>query len=155
MSNSTCKHSLKFYRYQNSISFENGFFTEFNMDFNDPNCYMVPKGCEDSSLLALAICKVKSWFVSETVPYTCGGEGIAFVLQNQGNKVVGNYGYKLGYGDLRNVFAIEFDAFKNEIAEDPDRKSQRHVSMIVRSGEATASEKDSYAYNYFPTNFKV
>ena len=75
--------------------------------------------------------------------------------RDQGNKVVGNYGYKLGYGDLKNVFAIEFDAYKNQVAEDPDRKSQRHVSMIIRSGDASASEKDSYAYNYFPTNFKV
>jgi hypothetical protein len=125
------------------------------MDFNDANCDTVPKGCEDSSLLSLAFCKIKSWFVTEYVPYTCGAEGIAFVLQNQGNKVVGASGYKLGYGDLKNVFAIEFDAYYNEVAQDPDRKSQRHVSMIVRSQDAIASETDSYAYNYLPTNFKV
>ena len=42
-----------------------------------------------------------------------GGEGFAFVLQNDNDLVLGAGGMELGYGEIKNALSIEFDTWYN------------------------------------------
>lgn len=43
-----------------------------------------------------------------------GGDGIAFVIQNQRADALGGAGGNIGYGGISNGFAIEFDTYEND-----------------------------------------
>ncbi len=54
-----------------------------------------------------------------------GADGLAFVIQNEGLGVVGNYGAGIGYDGIGNSVAVEFDLFHNDSTQlfdyyDPD-----------------------------------
>lgn len=53
-----------------------------------------------------------------------GGDGFAFVIQNQGPNVIGGKGNDLGYKLLERAVAIEFDIFQNI-----DEESENHVCL--------------------------
>lgn len=79
---------------ENKIFLEDGFYTEFEFKIRDND---------------------------ETYD---GGDGFAFVIQNQGPAVVGGKGNNLGYKELDRAVAIEFDIFQNE-----DEESANHVCL--------------------------
>jgi len=53
-----------------------------------------------------------------------GGDGFAFVIQNQSPEVVGGSGNDIGYKQLNRALAIEFDIF-----QDDDEESANHVCL--------------------------
>lgn len=58
-----------------------------------------------------------------------GGDGIGFVIQNQGAKIVGNRGGGIGFSHLAPSLGVEFDTFQNKNEPPGD-----HIA-IVRDGE--------------------
>lgn len=40
-----------------------------------------------------------------------GGDGFAFILQNESPTALGEHGKELGYGSINNSIAIEFDTW--------------------------------------------
>ena len=67
---------------------------------------------------------------------SCGGKGFAVVL-SAGGFNLGSTGSGLGYQNLNNVFAIEFDTSTDSSLNDPNNGNQeRHVSVIVNQGAA-------------------
>ena len=61
-----------------------------------------------------------------------GGDGFAFVIQNQSPDIVGSTGDNIGYKTLKDVVAIEFDFFNNQ------EESKNHVCLSfldLSSGE--------------------
>ncbi len=70
---------------------------------------------------------VTSPFTSEfTFRLSGGGEGFAFVIQRDAVDAIGSGGGGLGYSQLPNSIAIEFDTFGNLLTFDP---SANHVSV--------------------------
>ncbi len=73
-----------------------------------------------------------------------GADGLVFVIQNQANDVVGYRGGGIGYSELKNAFAIEFDMFNNDSLQrddfgDPDGN---HIAvMISKDGNITSNHK--------------
>jgi hypothetical protein len=70
-----------------------------------------------------------------------GGDGFAFVIQNEGPKAMGNPGGGMGYAGIANSLAVEFDTWDNNesghfLLRDPD---DNHVSVQTR-GTAKNSE---------------
>lgn len=61
--------------------------------------------------------------ISEKDPALGGGDGFAFVIQNQSTELVGGTGDNIGYKTLDNVVAIEFDFFNNQ------EESKNHVCL--------------------------
>lgn len=57
-----------------------------------------------------------------------GGDGLAFVVQNDNAIALGAGGMSLGFGGLRRALAVEFDSFFN--AEQQDA-FENHVSVLV------------------------
>ena len=96
------------------------------------------------------------WKKDVQVEDYCGSDGIAFVLQTQGINTVGGYGGGLGYTNLLNVLAIEFDVFSNYWdLGDSNKDIHRHLSVILKKGLADANEVNAFAWNDRPLNFKV
>src|SRR5262249_27640746 len=59
-----------------------------------------------------------------------GGEGIAFVIQNAGATALGANGSSMGYGDISNSLAVEFDTYGEPgLVADPNGN---HVSIQSR-----------------------
>lgn len=141
------------------LNLENGFVTQFNLEFKNHNCMRGDPGCKKEGFFGALKCFLRIFvclFGDCDVELFCGADGIAFVLQRMGNDKVGDSGYGLGYKNLQNVFAIEFDVWGDQQADDfQDEFTVRHISMKMKPGVATASETDCYAYNKYPINFKV
>lgn len=55
-----------------------------------------------------------------------GADGVAFVIQNSSSSPVGAEGQGIGYEDIPNAVAVEFDAYKNAAYSDP---SGSHVAI--------------------------
>jgi len=56
-----------------------------------------------------------------------GGDGFAFVIQNESDTTIGSYGGGLGYDGIYNSLAIEFDTWNNgRLVNDPDNN---HISV--------------------------
>lgn len=64
-----------------------------------------------------------------------GGDGFAFVIQNNAEKAMGGGGGQLGYGGLRNCIAVEFDTYHDAEARDP---YHNHVAVMTRGPKAPA-----------------
>jgi len=57
---------------------------------------------------------------------SAGADGLVFVIQNQGQNVVGNQGVGIGYHGMMSSLAVEFDTWLNPGGLDP---SSNHVSV--------------------------
>ncbi|DAZ95160.1 TPA: hypothetical protein N0F65_012414 [Lagenidium giganteum] len=55
-----------------------------------------------------------------------GGDGFAFVIQNDGELALGSGGMELGYGGIKNAIAIEFDTWYNYEQRD---NYENHISV--------------------------
>jgi len=84
----------------------------------------------------------------------CGGEGIAFVVQQDGIDAIGGSGSGLGYSGINNVLAVEFDTMFDSQTNDPSTPLEFHISIIIKKGTADANEVNSYGVNLQPLNFK-
>lgn len=60
----------------------------------------------------------------------------------------------MGYYGISNAVAIEFDTWTNQDINDPDTSEERHISVIIKKGNADANEVNSIAYNDKPINYK-
>jgi hypothetical protein len=78
---------------------------------------------------------------------------MAFVIQPNNPKQIGEAGSGLGYKGIPNAFVIEFDTKANAATNDPI--VSRHVSVIARRGPALASEVDALAWDDSPPNFNA
>lgn len=118
--------------YKQPINLYNGFYTEFTLSFdsNEQTCQ------------------------ANGQSQRCGGEGIAFVIQQTGNDAIGGAGSGMGYSGLKNVLAVEFDTMYDAQTNDPSTATERHISIIIRKGTADANEVASIGRNNQPLNFK-
>ncbi len=66
-----------------------------------------------------------------------GGDGFAFVIQNDEPTPIGADGGGIGYSGIGNSLAIEFDTWNNPGVNDPDNN---HVSVHTREGTFNTSE---------------
>ncbi|MFH1049534.1 MAG: T9SS type A sorting domain-containing protein [bacterium] len=69
-------------------------------------------------------------YVDEQYP---GADGIAFVIQNYDNNAIGSFGGGIGFENIPNSLAIEFDTYKN-ISEDSefnlDDPNENHIAVF-------------------------
>lgn len=70
-----------------------------------------------------------------------GGDGLAFVIQNNPLLRSGNNGGNIGYAGISNSLAVEFDTLDNSQLSDPD---DNHISVHTR-GTLPNNEHQSYA----------
>jgi len=68
-------------------------------------------------------------------PSNCGGEGIAFVIQQHSPNSAGGSGHNLGYGKISTSYAIEFDTNSNIESSDPKTPKKRHISIIRKEAD--------------------
>ena len=79
-----------------------------------------------------------------------GGDGFAFVIQNTSDSILGGGGGHMGYHQIPNSLAIEFDTSQN--ADDPN---DNHVSVHTR-GLLRNHSNHSYSLGSFtPSGFKL
>jgi len=106
------------------VYIDDDFWTEFSFKFTNGNDFNNPDGSEP------------------------GADGIAFVIQNQGNYAVGLLGGDIGYSSLHNAVAIEYDTYANDENQienyfDPNGN---HVALQV-SHNGVISSKHTKEYN--------
>ncbi|MEL6989563.1 MAG: L-type lectin-domain containing protein, partial [Bacteroidota bacterium] len=64
-----------------------------------------------------------TFVITEGGPSNGGGDGFAFIIQNDNPNVVGGTGDKIGYKDIPYVVAIEFDTYNN------NEGSRNHINL--------------------------
>lgn len=77
-----------------------------------------------------------------------GSDGLVFVIQNTDPTFLGGGGGPLGYNQLANSLAIEFDTFQNSEANDP---SHSHIS-IHTNGSGLNSWLESFSIGSYDTS---
>ena len=105
------------------IPVDKGFSTRFSFRFSYGNNY----NCQDGSLP--------------------GADGIAFLIQNAGTNAIGYPGGGLGYENIPNSLAIEFDTFSNDSTQienyfDPNGN---HVAVQSMKGNANTPKHNKTA----------
>ena len=68
-----------------------------------------------------------------------GGDGFAFVIQNNSSSSLGNVGGYIGYTGVANSLAIEFDTFYNDNTDILDPINNNHISVHTRGIEPNSS----------------
>lgn len=79
-----------------------------------------------------------------------GADGLAFLIQNQSADAIGNQGGSLGYANIENSLAIEFDTFANTPESDFNNgeTNGNHVSIQTNgTGANNPAIRFSLAYN--------
>ena len=71
-----------------------------------------------------------------------GGDGLAFVVQNQHPSALGASGQGLGYAGIKNSLAVEFDTFMNFDELDP---YENHISVQTRGFKNANSANHTYS----------
>ena len=71
-----------------------------------------------------------------------GGDGLAFVVQNQHPSALGKSGQGLGYAGIKNSLAVEFDTFMNFDELDP---YENHISVQTRGFSHANSANHTYS----------
>ncbi len=76
-----------------------------------------------------------------------GADGIAFVIQNEGLGVLGNYGGGIGYDAIKNSVAVEFDMFRNDSTQlfDYYDPNGNHVAVQSMKGEPNSAKHTKQA----------
>ncbi|RHX98214.1 hypothetical protein DYB36_009521 [Aphanomyces astaci] len=71
-----------------------------------------------------------------------GGDGFAFVIQNEGGASIGRGGHEVGYGGIRNAVSVEFDTTYNADTAD---MYENHVSIHTRGRSQPNSAHHAYS----------
>ncbi len=71
-----------------------------------------------------------------------GADGIAFVIQNSGPDALGNVGGGIGYEDIPNSIAVEFDTYLNYTRHDPNGN---HVAVFTNGLSPISSNHSTTA----------
>ncbi|RHZ41774.1 hypothetical protein DYB26_005255 [Aphanomyces astaci] len=71
-----------------------------------------------------------------------GGDGFAFVIQNEGGASIGRGGNEVGYGGIRNAVSVEFDTTYNADTAD---MYENHVSIHTRGRSQPNSAHHAYS----------
>lgn len=80
-----------------------------------------------------------------------GADGLAFVIQNSAPNAIGDVGGGLGYHNIENAFAVEFDVFTNndDQIENYFDPNGNHVAVQSGgSGEISSKHTDEYCLGY-------
>lgn len=109
--------------YNRKMQVREGFDTSFTFRLSDPSTHC--KFLDD----AYTHCRSR------------GGDGFAFVVQNQAPTALGSQGMQLGYGGIINSLAIEFDTWYNPETLDP---MENHVSVHTRGWRDPNSSNHTY-----------
>jgi hypothetical protein len=102
---------------------DDNFWTEFSFKFTDGNDFSNSEGSEP------------------------GADGIAFVIQNQGNHAIGVWGGDIGYGMLNNAVAIEYDTYyngRNQIVDYFDPNGNHIALQVAHNGIIKAEHSPDY-----------
>ncbi len=110
--------------YPRAQQLREGFDTRFRFRFSSPSTY----------------CRIMD--DSYTNCRSRGGDGLAFVLQNQHPSALGHGGHGLGYAGIKNSLAVEFDTFMNFDQLDP---YENHISVQTRGFKDENSANHSYS----------
>ncbi len=71
-----------------------------------------------------------------------GADGLAFVIQNNNDTIIGKWAGWIGYTDIPNSIAIEIDLFKNDDFNDPDGN---HIAVQTnKQGKNSALHNSQY-----------
>ncbi len=73
-----------------------------------------------------------------------GSDGLAFVIQSQSTAVIGGSGERLGYNEIVDEVAIEFDTYFNPSQGDPIPTD--HIAVMVGSSDHDAANQPSGNY---------
>ena len=79
----------------------------------------------------------------ETYP---GADGIAFVIQNSDNHAMGSLGSGIGYSNIPNSIAIEFDTFKNTgnfLQSGVNDPNENHIAVFCNGEEPNVNDHNS------------
>jgi hypothetical protein len=71
-----------------------------------------------------------------------GGDGFAFVIQNNNEISLGDGGKELGYGNLKSALAVEFDTWYNHEQLDA---YENHISIHVGRGSEAVYANHTYS----------
>ncbi len=76
-----------------------------------------------------------------------GADGLAFVIQNQDGKAIGNIGGRIGYDPIPNSLAVEFDLFDNDgnQIENLGDPNGNHIAVMSKGKEPNSSNHKSGA----------
>jgi hypothetical protein len=72
-----------------------------------------------------------------TDPSGTGADGIAFVIQNTSDTIIGEFGAGIGYAGIPNSIAVEFDTWYNSPGDDPD---DNHIGIQTRGIKPNSSD---------------
>lgn len=109
--------------YFQQIPVRNGFSTEFKFKFSEG----FNDNAEDNS--------------------QPGADGIAFVIQNSSPDAIGNYGGGIGYDQIKNSLAIEFDTYSNDAKQIENYFDPNGNHIAVQSNgknENSSKHKEMY-----------
>ena len=70
-----------------------------------------------------------TFLITGSGPTAKGGDGFAFVIQNKSAGIVGGTGDKIGYKEIPDVVAIEFDTYNN------NEGSRNHINLSYYENE--------------------
>jgi WD40 repeat protein len=83
-----------------------------------------------------------------------GADGLSFIIQNDGDTVVGEGGSKLAYAGLKNAMAIEYDLYPNDkdYTDDNRDPNGNHVAIMIKESpdsklSAAHNSKNTLAMN--------
>ena len=95
--------------YAEPVPVKNGFIAEFSFRFSQPANNDFDDGSEP------------------------GADGIAFVLQNHSENALGSEGFGIGYAQIPNSIAVEFDTYANDNAQLNDMKDPNGNHIAVQT----------------------
>jgi hypothetical protein len=110
--------------HDNKIPIQNGFTTEFAFRFSEGS----------------------NKYHFEEYP---GADGIAFVIQNYSDKIIGTFGSGIGYETIPNSFAVEYDTYKNfdvafqSTVNDPN---ENHIAVFCNGFAPNSANHKSSAH---------
>ena len=76
------------------------------------------------------------------------GDGLAFVIQNSSVTALGEASFGIGYTDIANSVAVEFDTVRQDYSGDP---APFHVGVHTRGTERNSSHESASIGRFIPT----
>lgn len=102
--------------YTHAVNPAGGFVTEFSFRFRENGGWFLP----------------------------AGADGLAFVIQSQGNRAIGGGGGQMGYQGIRDAIIVEFDTWYNNWSPIGD-PFNNHIAILARGRGQSASAGHQFA----------